>query len=297
MALTIKWAGPPKSYSPGRPRKARFVVLHYTAGAEGPNAAEDGAAYDRRRTDGVSTGYFTDSTPGVVVQTVKDADRSHTARYHGNQIGIHIEVCGTKQTREQWLDSVSKATLENTAALVAHLCKTHGFPARRLTTSEVRSAYYAPEDERSKYEGITDHNGCTQAFPEDGGTHTDMGSGFPWDVFLDMVQEAMEGEMSELTAVSEDGLRDLINTDGVIPNLPWRADYRPVGEDAPPTGPQGGTNQYIQWETWFIEMGAETMRQREALARIEAAIAAGPIPAPVEGTLSGSVTFTPDPAD
>ena len=30
-----------------------------------------------------------------------------------------------------------------------------------------------------------------------------------------------------------------------------------------------------------------------ALARIEAAIAAGPVPAPVDGTLSGDVTFTP----
>lgn len=218
MALSIKWLGPPKSYSAGRPRKARFIVLHYTAGAEGPNAAEDGAAYDRKRTDGTSTGYFTDSTPGVVVQTVKDSDRSHTALYHGNEIGIHIEICGTRQSREQWLDATSKATLENTAALVAHLCKTHGFPVRRLSTSQVRSAYYAPEDQRGNYEGITDHNGCTQAFPEDGGTHTDVGPEFPWDVFLDMVNDAMEG--NDMDPLTKDQTTAAVWTNDAVPRPP-----------------------------------------------------------------------------
>lgn len=90
-----------------------------------------------------------------------------------------------------------------------------------------------------------------------------------------------------VTGITESGLKDFVGTDNAVPNLPWRADYRPLGDDAPPTGPQGGTNQYIKWETWFIEMGEETKRQREALARIEAILASGvPIP--------GLVNLTPE---
>jgi hypothetical protein len=107
-------------------------------------------------------------------------------------------------------------------------------------------------------------------------------------------KEDWENDMGIMEGVTKAGLQDFVRTDDAVPNLPWRSDYRPLGEDAPPTGPQGGTNQYIMWETWFIEMGQETMRQRDALARIEAAIAAGPLPQPTKGKMTGDVTFIPD---
>lgn len=192
MAVEVRWVGPPRNYTRGRRRPVQFVVLHYTAGAEGPETAEAGASYDKRRTDGVSTHYFTDSR-GPALQEVADGDRAHCARFHGNEIGIHIEICGTRQTRAQWLDPVSRATLQTTAALTAMLCQRHGFPVVRLTTAQTRAAYYAPEGSRPK--GITDHNACTFAFPEDGGDHTDVGPGFPWDVFMLMVLAEMEDDM------------------------------------------------------------------------------------------------------
>jgi N-acetyl-anhydromuramyl-L-alanine amidase AmpD len=180
------WVGYPKSYTPGRARPVQYVVLHYTAGAEGPTAAEDGADYDKRRTDGTSTHYFTDSL-GPALQEVPDGDRAHTAFFHGNEIGIQIEICGTRQTREQWLDAASYPTLVTTAELVRELCDRHGLAKRRLTTAEVRAAYYATPAIRAACKGITDHAGVTYAYPEDGGTHTDVGDGFPWDVFMEMV--------------------------------------------------------------------------------------------------------------
>lgn len=207
MAADILWVGYPKSYTEGRRRPIQFVTLHYTAGSEGPMSAEGGAAYDKRRTDGTSTHYFTDSQ-GPALQEVPDGDRAHTARRHGNEIGIHIEICGTKQTRNQWLDPVSSATLKTTAALVADLCKRHGLPVKRLTTAETRAAYYAAEGKRPK--GINDHYACTYAFPEDNGDHEDVGPAFPWDVFLVWVKEFYEeDEMSgPTTQQQQQALKD-----------------------------------------------------------------------------------------
>lgn len=191
MTLEVRWVGPPRSFTAGRRRAVRFVVLHYTAGSEGPTSAESGAAYDRVRLDGTSTHYFTDSL-GPALQEVRDGDRAHAARYHGNEIGIQIEICGTRQTTAQWADATSRATLETTAALTALLCRRHELPVRRLTTAQTRAAYYAAPADRPK--GITDHAACTAAFPEDGGDHTDVGPGFPWDWFMARVQAYYDGE-------------------------------------------------------------------------------------------------------
>lgn len=186
--MTAQWVGPPRSYSIGRNRPIQYIVLHYTAGAEGPNAAENGAAYDKIRTDGVSTHYFTDSS-GPALQEVKDGDRAHAALFRGNELGIQIEICGTRQTREQWLDGTSYATLKTTAQLVSELCAIHGIPKVRLTAAQVRAAWYAAAGSRPK--GICDHGTVTAAYPEDGGTHTDVGPEFPWDVFFELLGEVV----------------------------------------------------------------------------------------------------------
>jgi N-acetyl-anhydromuramyl-L-alanine amidase AmpD len=192
MAVTIRWAGYPRSYTPGRRKRIMGVCLHYTAGAEGPLAAENGAAYDRKRTDGVSTGYFVDSD-GAAVQEVPDKDRSHTARFHGNEIFIHIEICGTRQTRAQWLDETSSRTLRTAAQLTAVLLLRHDLPIRRMTVAEVRRAYYSNANANAP-QGVCDHYDCTRAFPEDGGDHTDVGAAFPWDVFMEWVRFEYETE-------------------------------------------------------------------------------------------------------
>lgn len=103
-----------------------------------------------------------------------------------------------------------------------------------------------------------------------------------------------DDDMGIMEGVSSAGLKDFFQTDNAAPNVPWRADYLKFDAPEGATGPQGGTNRFIMLETWFSEVGLEVNRQRESLARIEAAIAAGPVPQPVKGTLNGPVTFTPD---
>jgi N-acetyl-anhydromuramyl-L-alanine amidase AmpD len=186
------WVGYPASYSKGRARPVQYIVIHTTEGPEGATSAEAGAAYDKRRTDGTSTHLFVDADSAL--QEVPYTDRAHAARFHGNEIGVQVEICGTaRQTAAQWDDAVSRATLARAAAEVAEICRVYALPVRRLTVAQVRSAYYAPAGARPK--GICGHHDVTRAYPEDGGSHTDPGAAFPWDEFLSMVDAEMEDDV------------------------------------------------------------------------------------------------------
>lgn len=270
MTFAIKWVGPPRSYTNGRARQLRYVTLHYTAGSEGPTSAENGVAYDKSRTDGTSCHYFTDSL-GPALQEVRDEDTSHSALYHGNALGIHIEICGTAQTRAQWLDTTSRATLQTTAELVAYLLKKHHLPNRRLTVAETREAWYADADERHEFEGYNDHGTVTRAYPEDGGTHTDLGPNFPWDVFSAMITEAMEGD----TMDAKETCAANWNLDGVIENVDGMSDF-PANEFI-----TGRTLVARVWqrvgevEAQSRANGTTLSNVLAAVARIEAALTGG----------------------
>jgi hypothetical protein len=289
VTLTIKWVGPPRSYTEGRERQLRYVTLHYTAGSEGATSAENGVAYDKSRTDGTSCHYFTDSL-GPALCEVHDEDTSHSAMYRGNVLGIHIEICGTAQTRAQWLDATSRATLQTTAELVAYLLTKHKLPNKRLSVAETRAAWYADAADRGKYEGYNDHGTITRAYPEDGGTHTDLGPNFPWDVFSAMITEAMEGDMAD--PLTSDQTRDAAwRRDGAVDNdFAWRADS-PLHTPKP-----AKPNETVQGQTAIIEAAnraelaraqaasngtmlssllAAASRIEAALARVEAALAGG----------------------
>lgn len=172
----------PRAWGKGRDgRSVQYVVIHYTAGSEGRQSAENGAAYDARRTDGTSTHYFHDQDS--TVQCVLTPDRANAALHKGNRLGIQHELCGTAQSRAQWLDEASDGTLWRAARQVARDCRKYGLPVRRLSVAETRAAWYGP----TKPKGIVGHVDVTYAYPEDGGDHTDPGTGFPWDVLLERI--------------------------------------------------------------------------------------------------------------
>lgn len=175
---------PPKSWTNANRSSVQLVVIHVTDGSEGPNSAEDGAAYDQRRTDGTSTHFFHDSNS--TVQCVRTADVAHAARTQGNKRGIQHELCGRAgQGGAGWADVVSQGTLRQAARQVARDCGKWGIPVRHLTVAQVAAGE----------KGICGHVDITRAFPQDSGTHTDPGPDFPWSAFLTMVHSEMEGDM------------------------------------------------------------------------------------------------------
>ena len=195
MATNVEWTDLPlvipRSYTLGRRSGCpKIIVIHYTAGHEGPGDAENGASYDQRRTDGTSTHYHVDSDS--VVQCVYTWDEAHAARTRGNDLGIQYELAGTEQSRAQWLDPVSNATITNAARQAARDAIRHKMPIRRLTVAEVRASH--PDFGNRPLMGFCGHADITLAFPEDHGDHLDPGTGFPWDVFLARVTAFANGE-------------------------------------------------------------------------------------------------------
>jgi N-acetyl-anhydromuramyl-L-alanine amidase AmpD len=114
-----------------------------------------------------------------IVQCVPDDRRSWAAGTKGNDLGIHVELCGrAKQTAAEWLDPVSLAGLRLASRLVATLCKRHGLPRQFVTAEELVRGV----------KGITTHDEIRKAWKQT--THTDPGASFPMAEFMRAVQMA-----------------------------------------------------------------------------------------------------------
>ena len=177
----LRWM-PPRAWNAGRAAgQPTVVVIHSTEGSEGTHSAEDGAAYDQRRTDGTSTHFFVDADS--VIQCVKTTDRANHARATGNKIGVGFELCGRAgQTSAQWHDAASLPMLRLAAKYVAKVCRKYSIPVRRLSVAQLRAGG----------KGICGHVDITDAFGES--THTDPGPNFPWAEFLSMVAAELKGD-------------------------------------------------------------------------------------------------------
>lgn len=172
---------PPKSWTDANRTSVQLVVIHTTEGSANAGAAEDGARYDQRRTDGTSTHYFHDSNS--TVQCVRTADQAHAARAQGNRRGIQHELC-TRAGSANWADAYHQALLRRAAKQAARDARKWGIPVRHLTVAQVAEGV----------KGFCGHWDITRAFPQDNGTHTDPGANFPWTQFLDMVRAELEDD-------------------------------------------------------------------------------------------------------
>jgi N-acetyl-anhydromuramyl-L-alanine amidase AmpD len=242
----LPWV-PPKSWDKGRPSGGQptLIVIHTTEGSEGLRSAEDGASYDTRRTDGVSTHFFCDQD--TTVQCVKTTDTAHAARATGNGRGVHFELCGrAAQTPAQWDDAASDGTIRQAARIAARVAKKHGIPVRRLTVDQVRAGM----------KGFCEHKTISDAWGET--DHQDPGKNYPWSEFLALVQEELGG-----TDVSQaDVIAALKSDEGkkALASAAWRTDDV---LEAPPEHGEG--NDYWAALSYLKDIQARARRTELAL--------------------------------
>lgn len=181
LAHTSKWFAP-------RGMRPTSVVIHATA-ATNPASS--------------TANFFHASTPSGSTQSVADDNEGFTcvpddAVCAGapplNQEGLHIEQPGLEAwARSTWLSHPDD--LHRVAFHVAQWCKAYDIPVVLLHAADlVRLG--------EKARGITYHKAISDAFHQS--THQDPGPGFPWDVFMPLVQGFVDGTGGDDLAILTD---------------------------------------------------------------------------------------------
>jgi hypothetical protein len=208
-------------YAKGRPDgPPLWIVVHDMEASETRTRAEATANYFATLPDGrsVSSHYTADSDS--VVQCVRLGDVAFTVGNRpGNYRGINWEFSGfAAQTRAQWLDPFGVAMFALAAPYIRDDAKKYGIPLVRRTVAELRA----------RMPGVTSHNDLRLAFGNT--THTDPGPNFPWDYFMDLINQSdeEEAEVARLTFFLADG--DLWRSNGVTIRQISPADYSQIAD-------------------------------------------------------------------
>jgi N-acetyl-anhydromuramyl-L-alanine amidase AmpD len=164
-------------------RTPQSIVLHCTEGCEGLKADDDCAAmFARAPAPGdrlVSAHLVIDADSAT--RCVADEFVAWHCGHQGNAIGIGIELCGkADQSRAQWFDAVSYATLCIAARVCAELCRQYGIPPVVVNDRGLLAGEH----------GITTHAFVSQAWKQS--THYDPGPGFPLGAFVTAVAQALQ---------------------------------------------------------------------------------------------------------
>lgn len=166
----VDWS-PKFDFGRPRPLSSLIGVCLHTSEGNPKISAEDLANYQLTSRTG-SYNVIVDQT-GKRLRENTDDWQVWASGNKGNDILVHL--CFTARadwTREQWL--AQEKMLRAGATVVAHWCRTHGWPVRSVGVNGLP--------------GITTHD-ATRAWG--GTTHTDPGPNFPHDVFTRMVNDVL----------------------------------------------------------------------------------------------------------
>lgn len=157
--------------------KVIWVAIHTT---EGIMDADDLGYYWQRITS-ASSHAGCDNTK---TRTYIDPQYASWTLLNGNSKSVNMEICGwAKWTREEWLGA-QKGRLIQAANWARQMCDKFGIPKKYIGSAGVARGEA----------GIIGHVDYTNGAKD--GNHWDPGPGFPWDVFIQLVQEGGKSEMS-----------------------------------------------------------------------------------------------------
>lgn len=164
-----------------RGTKVDAFLIHTQEGGGGDAAAENLAKWFQNAND-VSYHYTISQAAdgGVTVVDCVDTDRASWSVLSANGRSINLCFAGSRSSwsRADWLKQ-GKA-IDVAAYLAVQDCKKYGF-----ATNVIAPPY------TGRLPGISDHRYVTQVLGD--GTHTDVGDGFPWDVFAAAVSKYATG--------------------------------------------------------------------------------------------------------
>lgn len=171
--VEARWYGKvPKS----APRKVRLVVIHDMEFYERADSAEVIARDFATRGESNKASAHICVDNNSVVQCVRDSQIAYAAP-GANHDGIQVELAGYgKQTRQEWLDYYGIALLALGSDAVAQYCIKYGLPAVHLTNAQLKAGK----------PGIVGHYQVSEVYKKS--NHTDPGKFFPWDYFVQSVQ-------------------------------------------------------------------------------------------------------------
>jgi len=154
-------------------RTKRLLVLHDGEWPERPAGAMGLAKYFQKPDRGTKPSSHLCGDNKEIVRCVTDNNVANAAP-GANHDGLQYEMVGYgRQTRAEWLDDYSRGVISLAAEAFAQWCVKYAIPPRQLTDAQLG-------DHQSK--GIIGHYQASRVFKLS--THTDPGSGFPWDVFM-----------------------------------------------------------------------------------------------------------------
>lgn len=168
-----------KHFGAKRTKEPRLITIHTPEWAELSDGAEKVADYFAHMSDGRVASAHVSVDNNTVVQSVKDSYVAFAAPGANND-GLHIELVGrANQTKEDWRDPFSLATLALGADVVAQYCLKYDLPAIKLTDSQLQQGN----------RGIVGHDQVSRVYKKS--THTDPGPHFPWGRFMQYVRGAI----------------------------------------------------------------------------------------------------------
>lgn len=164
-------------------QRVRYFLLHTQ---EGNGSAESLAAYLNNTANGVSYHYtLRDRT----VVDVVDTDKASWSVLDANAESINLCFAGSRAswTRDQWMAIADD--IDIAAYIAVQDAKKYGFP------TFVNTPPYVDADGISDHRFVTDQLGI--------GTHTDVGPGFPWDVFAASVAKYSDSAQTGVITMAD----------------------------------------------------------------------------------------------